>query len=279
VSARIEFRPRSASELVDASFQVLRRGYLPLVTIMAIAYVPWLIVVMTVTRAVLLGAGDVSARLGQTFTMMMLFSAGALVWFALIDGAMTAAASDGYLGHPIDIGSALRRMLSRAASLLGAAILRGLAIGIGFLFLFVPGVYFWAKYFAAPIAVVLEGRGPLEAMGRSSVLTGGEKWRVLRLLILVWGIYFVIGFAIQIVMSIFGASAADPRSPIFLVAQVVGALFTVLTYPLVAVAQTLLYYDLRIRKEGYDIELMAQQMGGDALGAGGAGDRQRVPAF
>lgn len=266
MSARIEFRPRSASELVDASFQVLRRGYLPLVTIMAIAYVPWLIVVMVLTRVMLLGAGDIAGRLGQTFALTMVLAGGALVWFALIDGAMTVAAAEGYLGRPADIGVALRRMLSNAGSLLVAAILRTLLMAVGLGLLFVPGIYFWARYFAAPIVVVLERRGPLAAMGRSSALTSGEKWRVLRTLALVWGIYFVIGFALQIVTGAFGAGS-DPRSPSFMIAQVVSAVFTVLTYPLVSVAQTLLYYDLRIRKEGFDLEMMAADLGEMPAGA------------
>ena len=33
-------------------------------------------------------------------------------------------------------------------------------------------------------------------------------------------------------------------------------------YPLLAVVSTLLYYDLRIRKEGFDLEIMSRELGG-----------------
>jgi hypothetical protein len=32
-----------------------------------------------------------------------------------------------------------------------------------------------------------------------------------------------------------------------------------LMYPLLGIAETLIYYDVRIRKEGFDIEMMAAQ--------------------
>ena len=44
--------------------------------------------------------------------------------------------------------------------------------------------------------------------------------------------------------------------------QVVNAAFRIFLYPLIPIVQTLLYYDARIRKEGYDLELMAEGLGG-----------------
>ena len=42
--------------------------------------------------------------------------------------------------------------------------------------------------------------------------------------------------------------------------QVVAAVVTILLEPISAIARTLLYYDLRVRKEGFDLELMARQL-------------------
>ena len=50
-------------------------------------------------------------------------------------------------------------------------------------------------------------------------------------------------------------------------ASVVNAIFRIFVYPLIAIVQTLLYYDARIRKEGYDLELMAQDLGAPAAQA------------
>ena len=39
---------------------------------------------------------------------------------------------------------------------------------------------------------------------------------------------------------------------------------TILATPISAVAFILLYYDLRIRKEGFDLEMLSQTLGGSA---------------
>ena len=49
------------------------------------------------------------------------------------------------------------------------------------------------------------------------------------------------------------------------------ALVTVLVYPMVPIVSTLLYYDLRIRSEGYDLELLSGELDGAPLGAGAVG--------
>ena len=64
-------------------------------------------------------------------------------------------------------------------------------------------------------------------------------------------IYYVLTFGFSIV----GALASN-----FTVATVVSAAVTVLVYPVVAIAETLLYYDARIQSEGLDIELMTDAL-------------------
>lgn len=266
MSSAIPFRPRSVSELVDAAFQVLRRHYAQFVMLMGIAYVPWLVIVMVTTRSVFAepgGAGALEANLART----LLLGLGGLIWFSMIDGAMTVAASQSYLGKDVDVGSAFQRAFAQIGALVGVAVARGIVIALGFLLFIVPGFYFLARYFASPAAVVLERVGAGAGLARSSVLTDGYKWHVLKTLLLVWVIYFVLSLALgAIVGGILAAGrtgiADSPLS--FSLMQVVSALFTILIYPLVSIVQTLLYYDLRIRKEGYDIELMAGDLGAAA---------------
>lgn len=261
MSTALPFRPRSVSELVDAAFQVLRRGYVQFVTIMGIAYIPWLIVTMVVTRTMVLGAGTTTS-LGRGFAATMALGFGGLIWFSLIDGAMTVAASESYLGRPVDVGGAFQRALSRIGALIAVAVLRALAVTLGFVLFIVPGFYFLARYFGGPVVVMLEQRGAVDALGRSSELTRGVKGHVLKTLLLVWTIYIVLSIAVGAISGAFSA-AAPGASPVALaLSQIASAIFTILTYPIIAIVQTLLYYDLRIRKEGYDIELMAQELGG-----------------
>ena len=263
MSSAIPFRPRSVSELVDASFQVLRASYAQFVMLMGLAYVPWLVVIMLTTRSVFAGTSTGAGSVTRSLVM----SVGGLIWFSIIDGAMTAAASQGYLGQRVDVGAAFGRAFAKLGALVGVAIVRGVIVFIGFVFLLVPGFYFLARYFAAPAAVVLERVGMGAALGRSSTLTEGSKWHVLKTLLLVWVIYLVLSFALAAmvgaVLAGTGLGAGDSMRYLS-VMQIVSALFTILVYPLVSIVQTLLYYDLRIRKEGYDIELMAGDLGAPA---------------
>jgi len=261
VSSAIAIRPRSVSELVDAAFQVLRAGYAQYVMLMGLAYVPWLVIIMLTSRSLLTGTATGTAGIGRSFVLML----GGLIWFSIIDGAMTVAASQGYLGQRVDVGTAFGRAFSQLGALIGAAIARGVLIFVGFILLFAPGLYFLARYAVAPAAVVIERAGMFGSLGRSSTLTNGLKWHVLKTLLLVWVIYLVLSMALAAMaggLVAGGGLGAAGTVRYFMLMQIVSAIFTILVYPLVSIVQTLLYYDLRIRKEAYDIELMASGLGG-----------------
>ena len=65
-------------------------------------------------------------------------------------------------------------------------------------------------------------------------------------------IYWVIGIGVSLLSALSGN---------FIVQAVAGAFYTILAYPVVAITETLLYYDARIQSEGLDIELMAGELG------------------
>src|SRR5439155_17887131 len=93
-------------------------------------------------------------------------------------------------------------------------------------------------------AVVLERRGPFEALGRSWSLVRGSMWRIL-------GLVFVTGIAVLvagIVLGIIGGilGAALPISWQGVPAAVLG----ILTASWVPIVTTLIFFDLRARREG-----------------------------
>jgi hypothetical protein len=130
---------------------------------------------------------------------------------------------------------------------------------VGFFLLFVGALYAFARLFAAPAVVMLEERGGPAAIARAAALTRGSTWEVVKALMLVWLVYLIALVAAAFLSGIV-LSLGQSLTALQVASQVVGVLFTVLVYPLISVVQTLLYYDLRIRKEGFDIELMAQRL-------------------
>ena len=81
------------------------------------------------------------------------------------------------------------------------------------------------------------------ALSRSSALVKGNWWRVL-------GIVFVLGIMAGIISGILGI--------IRIVGSAIGA---ILSMPITIVGATLLYYDLRLKKEGYNLGVMAGEIG------------------
>jgi hypothetical protein len=250
------FRARSAFEIIDASIQLLRRHYPKLLTLSAIMYVPMTLISLYITIAFTQPLAEASGA-GATATMpsfgvgILVAYLAMLVWWAVMDSALIAASADAYVGRPVSPGGAISRAASVIGSVIAANIIKWILIGIGSLFFLVPGIYLFARWFAVPADTVIERLGPGASLARSSVLSKDNKLRILGTLIVAWLIYAAVVYMIYIPAMLSGNMVVTT-----LAGLVVGAFL----YPLIPVVTTVLYFDLRIRKEGYDIQLMSQSM-------------------
>jgi hypothetical protein len=165
-----------------------------------------------------------------------------------MSAVILTCASEAYLGEEVDVGAAVRRVLPRAGTIIAAALLRYLLLCLGFLAFFVGALYVVARYFAIIPVVVFEGAGVGQAFSRSSQLSRGRKRHILNTLGLVGLIYLVVYFGLLMAVALIGN---------FVIQAVVRSVVAVLVYPVVAIAEALLYYDARIQSEGLDVELMA----------------------
>jgi len=249
-------RPRSAAELVDAAFQVLRAHYGQLVVCSAIAYVPMLLLRLFVI-------GDTNRFIGSDPTVVqremlvtMLWTAlGSLVTYSLMSAVLVVLTSQAYLGEVVDVGDAVRRVIPRVVQVLVASLLRSLLVILGLfpgiILLCVPMFYVVARYFAVIPAIVLEEAGTLRSFSRSSELSRGRKLHILGTLVLVTIIYYLLVVGISLIGTLTGN---------FVVQTTVSSVGAILVYPVVAITEALLYYDARIRSEGLDIELMTDAL-------------------
>ncbi|MGI6705988.1 MAG: hypothetical protein ACOX6S_06905 [Clostridia bacterium] len=106
--------------------------------------------------------------------------------------------------------------------------------------------------------VVAEGSFHFNAIGRSIKLVGKKFWKVFGVTALV----YLLSYAIIAAMGIFsfGIALFSPIGSVF--QEVLTLLISALVLPIIHIAVTLLYYDLRIRLEGYDLELLTRGMEG-----------------
>ena len=131
------------------------------------------------------------------------------------------------------------------------------------LLLILVGLLIYVRLLLATQAIVLEGRGALEGLKRSWWLVGQSFWRTLGIVLLVFLFAYIIALIVQLpVLAVLAISGAMFRN--LTLYQFVNLLVaygvTLVILPLQFIIFTLLYYDLRVRKEGYDIEVQAQQM-------------------
>jgi hypothetical protein len=108
----------------------------------------------------------------------------------------------------------------------------------------IPGIWIGIRLATSTQALVVEGRRPTEAMGRSWALVGGHWWHALGTLVVAGLLTFVVNALITTPFN---------QASWFLQA-VVAAVATVITLPYSTLVGVLLYLDLRARKEQLTLE-------------------------
>jgi hypothetical protein len=235
----IALRPRKATEIVDAAIEVYRRNPVHFMLLTAMVHAPWLIL-----RLVLIGNAPPTAEVGTS----LLISLGTAASNFLMSAVIIQMASDLYLGRETDAFEAIRRVGSKLPTAFVASFIQGFLLVFGLMLLLFPAAYWGALYFAAIPAIVLERKGLFEAFGRSSRLSNGLKLHILSTLGLVFIIRMAVTFGALIVVAIVRNVGVQ---------NVLSTLVSIVIYPISGISDALIYYDARIRREGFDIEMMA----------------------
>jgi hypothetical protein len=289
------FRPLGFGEILDGAFTLYRRNLVPfLVT----ALVPTVVVVLafylfgaSYFQAIL--TGDTSALLGSVggFVVAGLIS---FLAYMLLWGALTREVSQAYLGQPATVGDGMRTGMRKLLPILGAAFVIGVLFIVAYiavLVLFViigviggasgspavaivfgliggvlaVGAYLGAigMFFAVLPAIIVEDKGPIEAVSRSFDLARGALGRVVGLMVVTVLITYLPILAVMMVTGGF-ASFADPSSmPTpgqFFTQQLLGMGAGVLTTPFMVAVIVLLYFDRRVRTEALDVQMAADRL-------------------
>jgi hypothetical protein len=126
----------------------------------------------------------------------------------------------------------------------------------------IPGIVLLCGLLLAFPSLVLEpGNSPTGALSRSWSLTRGSRWRMLGLLVTLVVLLYVPIIALGAIATLVFPSdgAGGNLTPGLLTLAVVGVLQMTL-YPVLYCVLTVAYYDLRVRKEGFDLEVLASTL-------------------
>ena len=288
--ALLTLRPLRLGELLDRAIRLYRANFLTFIGIIAVVYVP-LMVLQTAASALLS-----SSMLSGLSTPEEIFSntaywAGvgstlilALVQFVLVQGiatgALTRAVADNYLGKKTGILDAYRGIGKSWLTLVGALLLLGILLFVLFVWWLVPcigwftGLGMMVFLMAAinplvPPAVVLEKQGAIDAVKRAWSLARRRFWPVIGYIFVLYLFSMIVvngpaAIANVLLAQVF-QSFEDPTMQLVLTAIIQGLIslvFILIYYPLQMTAFTLIYFDLRVRTEGFDLALLTMEASG-----------------
>lgn len=270
-----EFRPMGVGGILDRAFRLYKLNFVRYVTIVAIVQVPIALILFAATMV--LGAGvAVEARIAG---IVMIFVAAflSIVGRALCNGALIKSVSESYLGNEVSVGQAYRFVLPKLWTLIWASIVVGFICALGYLLCVVPGVIFSLWLALTTQAIIIENLKASEGMKRSKALAKGNLGKIFLVGLVILLIALIVGWlagllgvlvgrGLGMAQTVFGA----PRPAAMVIRQIFSVIGQVLAAPIGAAAFILLYYDLRIRKEGFDLEMLAKRLGSGGMPSDGA---------
>jgi hypothetical protein len=200
-------------------------------------------VLLPVAFVVFLAVAVVAALLSAiSWALFPLVIAASLGGTYLYQGMVVTLVSDVQDGRrDSSVGDLFNSATPLILPLVGAGLLAGLGIALGFVLLVVPGLFLLTIWSVVAPVIVVERKGVLDAFGRSRELVRDNGWRVFGVIVLVFLIVIV-------ARSVFGAIAIgiDDTVVLRIVFDVIASTFTA---PIAALVASVLYFQLRAIKE------------------------------
>jgi len=290
-----QLRPLGVGDIVDRVFALYRAR--PML-FLALAAVPYLLLVVVIAvlsvffaanhlaltdiaTDIAAGAPPDPATLLPAFASFAVFGLIVVVLAVVILSAQTAALVDAmgtrYLGRPTSFGEAFRNGLGAAPRVIGAGLLVFFAVfamwgvlilvmvlsqqSLVVLGLVLFGIfatfYFFASTLVAPVVATIERAGPVTALRRSWVLSQGNLWRIIGIQLLL----FVLNAVISALLSaVFLSSLIGDTTVRAIIQQIASIVTNVAWAPVEWGTFAILYYDLRVRREAFDLQLAAEAL-------------------
>ena len=241
-----DYRSRSNSEVLDAAFEIFRSHFAVFFAIGVIATLPGAL-------SFFLTGGKPSALAlnSPTFPLVAGMTLGSLILYPFITAAITAAASFAYLGQPVDIVSATRAAFRHPFRVFFVELRKGIFMGLGFVLFLIPTFIVFKRYFAVPATTVLEDSGVSRSVHRSRELSAGNGSRIFALLFGTWCFIFIVSIMMQTMAGAIRLGILGSALYLVVLAAIT---------PFYSILAVVLYYDIRIRKEAFDIDLMSQEI-------------------
>ena len=274
-SGATPLQPMGFTDILDGMFTLYRNHFRLFLTIAGVSLVLSFSVDQISVFLFETDATTVASLVILLFTVLMSF---ALSTFVV--AGVTYASAQVYLGREITPGAALQRAWQRFWTYLGSFILWLLVVGgLTITIIGIPfAIYFSVRWGLYSLPVLFEGTTARNALRRSTELVKRTWGRVFGIMLAIFLIYFMINFILEassgFLLTWMGLTEAEEPTGLlntlrqlflptpseigwfsYVVRRLVSLSISALTMPIGIIGSTLLYFDLRIRKEAYDLEM------------------------
>jgi hypothetical protein len=171
-----------------------------------------------------------------------------LVLNTLAQAVIVYGAFQAMRARPVNLGECLSVGLGRFFPIIGLVICAYLAIWLGLILLIVPGIILGIMWYVATPVCVVEQKGPLASLGRSSEITKGHRWKIFGMVLLLFIVAAIVG-------GIIGAVLGLTRSVVLVALG--NLLWSGVWGAFYAIFGVVAYHDLRVAKEGVDTDQIA----------------------
>ena len=205
---------------------------------------------------------------------------GSILLSVFVVGGLSYASAHVFLGRNITAGAALRQSLQRYIPFLGCFLIYSLVVfGLSITIIGIPfAIYLAIRWSLYTLPILFEGTPILTSLRRSTELVKGNWWRVfgnflavfliyqmiLSILVNSFGLVFLLitgngdvqnATLLETILRIFVPTPSDIGWTAYMIRSFFTLGIITLTFPIASIVSTLLYFDMRIRKEDFDIEM------------------------
>lgn len=261
----------AAGDILDTAFNLYRGNFLTQFGIVAIVNVPVLALSLGLSLVSPLSATLPSAaQLGVLAATSMLSIIAGLLSFAanvLQTSALVHAVSEQFLGRAVTWQQAYRQTFQHGASVLVGSILLGVTVGVivacSVFMCFIPAIVLLppllTRWLFLYQGIMLEDLDAVESLRRSWRLVRGQFWRTLGIGLALGVLYYLISIG-PTYLVLFLALSLSGAEWIILLSSALSGVISMLFTPVLVGSITILYYDLRMRQEGFDLLWLANQI-------------------
>lgn len=293
-------RPMSTGELMDRTLGLYKRNFKLFVGIASLGPATQLIFQLATVGSASLQAGSSTrvnpfSAVGVGFGLL----AGILIMLAgmaIAHAATVRAVAAVHLGRSITIGEAYKSLKGRIWRVLGVFVCMGLLAALAafvamllivvavlifrtllegtgrqaamigafvglstVLVIFIAVMIVWVRYALAIAACVVEDLGVIRSIKRSSSLSKGSRFRIFLVYLVFLILAVVVGAALGGLAGAVGVLIKNVLARLALT-YFAGFVAGALTGPLATIGIALVYYDERVRKEAFDLQVMMNSL-------------------